>query len=770
MRYKSTLLLLVAVIIAGLVAYSLSRKPTSEEAQREQKRLLPGFAADNVASLAIQTDSGKITCERTEADKDRWRITAPLELRADRYEVDSILDKFELADKEGAIYPTGSEPLKPERYGLDSPSATVVFKDFGPTARTRTVRIGRETGVGEGAFAAVEGVDAVFSIKRDVAEKLNVTLNDIRSRKLAERIETSELTGIELSAQERGEKQAYSLSCAKKDGQWEITAPVHDLADSSKVEKLAEAVSYFSLTSADFVVDDPTKVADYGLDRPALSIEFKMEDASRTIIIAERQEGEQTTIYAMNKGEPAIVKVSERLLEDLRKEPDDLRQRSIADFEKDDVVRVTAAGPDMSLVLEKVEGNWQIAGEEPAEADYSMVGDFLDGLGKAEVAEFAADEPEDLATYGLSEQERLRLTAFGKDEEQLCEVLFGKEADDGEVTYAMRPGYAGVLALPSKDYLRGLRTGRLAFLKRLVLQESRSRALRVALTQGQEKFVAARKSDEADWQLLEPVKGPVDGDALDDMLAGFMYLEAAGFVAEKPQDLAPFGLDQPAIRVAVTYRTEKKTVGPEEGDEGEPEPEEVETYVKSLLIGARQGEDGDFFAKLEDDPKVFLLPENTVDDFQAGLASRLICKARDMRRLVFNKGEQSFPFEYDGEAYEWKGPGGAVLDDDLKERVTDAADLLRKFKAVEIESYIVKGPGLYGFDSPYLAVEIEQEATEGKTVVVGKESADGKRFVKGTESTFVLVASEEDIMTLFGPTEPTEEQKPEDETEEEDGT
>ena len=131
------------------------------------------------------------------------------------------------------------------------------------------------------------------------------------------------------------------------------------------VEKLAEAVSYFSLTSADFVVDDPTKVADYGLDRPALSIEFKMEDASRTIIIAERQEGEQTTIYAMNKGEPAIVKVSGRLLEDLRKEPNDLRERSIADFENDDVVRVTAAGPDMSLVLDKVEGNWQITGEEP---------------------------------------------------------------------------------------------------------------------------------------------------------------------------------------------------------------------------------------------------------------------------------------------------------------------------------------------------------------------------------------------------------------------
>ena len=97
MKYKSTLLLLVAVAIAGLVAYSLSKKPTSLEATRARKKLLPDFQTADVKHLTIESDDGRIVCQRESAEE--WRILEPLEVRADRWQVEAILDELETAER-----------------------------------------------------------------------------------------------------------------------------------------------------------------------------------------------------------------------------------------------------------------------------------------------------------------------------------------------------------------------------------------------------------------------------------------------------------------------------------------------------------------------------------------------------------------------------------------------------------------------------------------------------------------------------------------------
>jgi len=753
MRRKSTLLLLGAVVVAALIAYKLSREPTTEQMREQQRMVLPAFAADNIRSITVENEGNRITCERTETDKDKWRITEPVELRADRWEVDGIVNKFETAKKVSTIYPTEEKPLDLSEYGLDTPRSSVTFKEFGPGGRSWTLLFGKETGVGETVFAKPKDQDVVFSINRDVAKKVEVTLNGLRAKKLAARMEPSDLTGVELAAQKWDEKPAFQVACVKTEGGWELEKPVKDMADGEKIKKLAEKINNHTLVESDFVVDDPTRAAEYGLDKPSLAITYKLKERTTTIIFGRKKDEDK--VYAMNRAEPAIVTVPLSLLKDLRKAPSDLRERSLLTFEKDKVRKITVAQGDRSLVVEKQGDEWQIGGEKPVKADSSVVDDILRGLKDAEVKDFVDDAPEDLGTYGLSDKVRREVLLADEDGQTLGRVFLGEEGKEGDYLYARRPDYAPILSVEKKDYLDDLLKGRLALLDRLVLEESQFRALKVCLVRGKERFVCERENTDAQWNLLEPVKGRVDKTALNDILSDFGYMKAVGFAAEDAKDLSEFDLDKPAISVSVTYEAEEQK---EAKEEKEAQKKPAKTYVRTLLVGSRSEEEPEgFFAMLEGDHRVFVLRDYKVKDLQVNLASKLVCESKDLRKLLFRTAGKSVIFSYDEEDEKWTDEKGEDLKEEVLQRLKKAVDLLRSFEAKRIEAYTQKSPALYGFDAPFLVVELTEKDTSGKKIVVGKEAAEKERFIKGPASSFVLVASEDDIQKLTDATkEPAE--------------
>jgi len=170
MKHKSTLILLLAVVIAAVVAYSLSRKPTSEELAREATRILPGLSDAHVAELQIESDGTRIVCRRAEADEDRWLITEPLQLRADRWEVEGIINRLGSAEKGGRpILLTGERKLSD--YGLDSPRRKVTLRADRPAQRTWTLLVGNESGVGELVYVTTPGADRVFTVARSVVDR-----------------------------------------------------------------------------------------------------------------------------------------------------------------------------------------------------------------------------------------------------------------------------------------------------------------------------------------------------------------------------------------------------------------------------------------------------------------------------------------------------------------------------------------------------------------------------------------------------------------------
>jgi hypothetical protein len=338
----------------------------------------------------------------------------------------------------------------------------------------------------------------------------------------------------------------------------------------------------------------------------------------------------------------------------------------------------------------------------------------------------------------------------------LGQVQFGADEKDGNRVYARRPGYPAVLSVKREAFIGDLKGGRLAFLDRRILDESESQAVQLSTSFGKEKFTCARADAKSDWKLREPVEGRPDSEALQKALGAVSGLRADGFAAESAEDLAPYGLKEPQGKVSITYETSQP--GMAEGKEKQP----LKTRVRLLHLGAqRKGEPPGFFAKLEDDPRVFILGAETVERLRANLASRAICEASGIERLDFHWDGQSRSFVFDQQVKLWKDASGAELDEQTRARVAEAAALLGNFNGSAVADYIEKNPAAYGFESPALSIEIKDRSAAGKKVVIGKGAPQGGRFAKGPVTSFVLVASQSDVEKLLAVVRPPEEPKKE---------
>ncbi|MFO7956884.1 MAG: DUF4340 domain-containing protein [Candidatus Brocadiia bacterium] len=732
-NYKTTIVLLVAVVITGLIAYSLSKQPTSEEMQRQRTRLLPDFATEDVSKVAFIEDETRVVCERAD---DEWRITAPIQARADRWAVEGILERLETAEKEWSVSPAEDNAVSLADYGLDSPRRRVTITLDGPDGRTWTMLVGKPTGAADAVSVKLEGDERVFAVASNIIAKTDVTVTDLRSKKLAPRISTFDLNTVAVTLSAEDQQEPATVRCEKSEGTWDLKEPFLDLANGDAVELVADKIYNHSIGDDDFASDDPTDLGQFGLDEPDVTVVLESEDETQEFAFAAVEADEETTHYAMYNAETTVVEIPQELYHGVRVTADELRSHNLADAKARQVAKLTVSGPESDLVLRRSGDDWEIDAESPETADSSVIDQVIRDLTQAEVKEFVADQPEDFGAYGLTEGDRITVTLSDENDEPLAWVAFGK-APDEDTVYAQRADYPPVLLVPQERYFDAFRRGRLAFLDREILSEPAERAVRVLLSHDDGEFVCTRESADADWRLQEPVTGPADQWAARMIVDTFGRLRVGAFVAEEPEDLSPYGLEEPKATGTVTYR--------EPSSEGEEEPAE---RTQTLLIGEDTDEPAEgSYAMLEGDPRVFVLPAYKVEQFRASLASKLVCRATDLTAFTVRRGEEAVRFIRDEQTNGWKRQDGTAVQDPLAAAVDEAAMLLEEFEAEGVADYVEKSPALYGFDSPYLTVEMETETAKGKKVVVGAP-ADGGRYAKGPATDFVLVATDDQVQRL----------------------
>lgn len=421
------------------------------------RRLLGGLASD-VGVLEISGRGAPFV--RLQRTGQQWRVTQPLDCRADEAAVTRLLQVlFAAGVTEFVRTAEGLDPMHADSalwggpYGLtkeDAGLAIRVRRD--PKDPGQTVRFGASPSDEPGLIYALRPEERMIAtVPAGVLSALDVDLSQLRSRRLFN-VSAQEVTALSMACGEH----RIGLSRSEKSA-WALTQPVLDRADQGVVSALIERL--VSLKATSFVAPDDTNaafVASAGIS--TCTVAFVAASATTTVTFAHTP-GELLASVSL-EGDPTLYRVSLAPLPELTNGlPDALlfRDKAILSLPRDEIRSITVerqgrTEPEVAELRE--EGGWRTPAPLPSLLDERVLEEFLflfSNLRASRVESLAVRDP---AAYGMKEpfcQISLGLQGSGG----LGKVLMlGRLTESGE-RYAMVRGW-DVLFVVGRDALEVL--------------------------------------------------------------------------------------------------------------------------------------------------------------------------------------------------------------------------------------------------------------------------------------------------------------------------
>jgi hypothetical protein len=235
-----------------------------------------------------------------------WRLTAPVEARADFGAIEGILGRLNATPMKSLVEADASDPKKLQEYGLDKPAATVHVNAGSSQA---ALAIGKSAGEGV-VYAKDLSRPMVFTVEQALADELKKPVDDFRVKDLFD-ARAFNTTRIELV------RNGQTLAFEKDKDAWKQVTPAAKAADTAKVEALLTALTN---TRATGFTD---KVAETGLDKPELSVTIKYEDGKKEEKVAFGRKGADG--FARREGDPGAAKIDAASLDGIVKAADALK-------------------------------------------------------------------------------------------------------------------------------------------------------------------------------------------------------------------------------------------------------------------------------------------------------------------------------------------------------------------------------------------------------------------------------------------------------------
>ena len=171
-------------------------------------RTLIEFKEKDVAAINIQNEQETIQAVRVE--KDNWRINKPHETGADMATIRSFL--FDLKEAKVTQFIKLALDSK-NSFGLDKPKRSLSITKV--NGKSLGIQFGNTTEDGNQYFAQRTGESAVFSVSKEIVQKVFRTFHEFRNKKLF-KFETNDVNKIVIETQ----KTLFELQ--KSDSHWNL--------------------------------------------------------------------------------------------------------------------------------------------------------------------------------------------------------------------------------------------------------------------------------------------------------------------------------------------------------------------------------------------------------------------------------------------------------------------------------------------------------------------------------------------------------------------
>ena len=416
-------LLIILVALGGYLYFVESKRTPGDSGPKKEKVF--SVEADKITEIAVKAESGERTTLRKSGDD--WQIVSPVTATPDKAEVAGLTTNLSSLEMQSVVDENSSD-LK--EYGLVDPRVQVTFKAGG---QEQTLQIGQKTPPGSDLYARRANENKVFLIASYLDTTFNRKTFDLRD-KTAIRVERDKLDAIEVTTAERTTR---FTKASGGNGEWQIAVPAASRADFSAIEGLAGRLAGLQMKS--IAAAEASDLKKFGLDKPAATVRLGTGSSQATLQIGAK--AEENTVYARDVSRPTVFTVESSLLDDLKKDPSEYRQKDLFDARSFNSTRLDVVRAGQTFAFEKTktknkegqeEQKWRQVSPQAKEADQAKVESLLSAITGARATGFAAAT----AKAGLDKPELTVTIKFdeGKKEDR---VTFSRS---GTTAYAARGG------------------------------------------------------------------------------------------------------------------------------------------------------------------------------------------------------------------------------------------------------------------------------------------------------------------------------------------
>jgi hypothetical protein len=576
MRFRTTLLLLVAVCVLGGVL-ALFRFQALRPGAGGGARIFPGDPGD-ATFFALRAGELRIECER---DGSTWFIRRPVLARADPGRMQRMLAALEDLERIETITPAQREQRELELadYGLAEPGLSVVL---GYGGQRHELRVGAAALLGDFVYAKFPVSHDVLAVPAGFREALVDSVESLRDRTVFPG-EAFRVRRLEIHNRPGG-----FIQLVRQQGEWRLQQPVAARAGGATVDAMLNTL--FSARVREFVWDyrrpadgaDPAVDADAALasrneahdltpDTAAVRIKVwaGVSGVGRELTLGQAKGQPGEGVYARLQGAPSIFTVDEALRDSFAVTARQLRDKRVFSLAAGDVggMAILAGGNGVRLQRDPRAG-WMLTAPVAAKADDRVADDLVGGLLALEVVEYPERPPTNLAAVGLSppavtvclfakatadeggEEGAAPLTAGTADPCAGCaaRLRIGSRINAEAPLHAVvQDGTPVVIAAEALDVLGARPADVLSYRDRAMLSVSPDSVQRVVLRRGGAVQLVVR-AGRTGW-VSGSGSNTVAGALIDEMLFRAANLRALRVAAAPATDLAAHGLNPPACEL-----------------------------------------------------------------------------------------------------------------------------------------------------------------------------------------------------------------------------
>lgn len=416
---KSFIGLLVVLLALGAYLYFVESKRTPGDAD-EKPDVFAGLEADAIEQVTVTSESGEVTTlEKSDAG---WRITAPAAADADTAEVSGITSSLASLEEQRLI---DENPSDLQAYGLATPRVRIAFSTGG---QERTLLLGGKTPTGADLYAKTAAEPKVFLISAYLDSTFNRSTFDLRDKR-ALAFDREAADSIEIATPEQ------TLRFGKTDSQWQMRQPEGSRSDPATIESLVSRLDGLQMKA--MASTDPQDLKPYGLDTPSATVKIGTGSSQATLLIG-KATGEET-VYAKDASRPAVFTLEASLLDELKKDANEYRQKDLFEARAFNTNRVEIVRAGDTLAFERTpvkdkDGQetpqWRRVAPADGEVDGGKVDALLSALTSARADSFAERAPAKAQTEAV-------LTLKYNEGRREERVTFLRA---GELAYAVRDG------------------------------------------------------------------------------------------------------------------------------------------------------------------------------------------------------------------------------------------------------------------------------------------------------------------------------------------